>query len=202
MTHALERMSTCPACTRPVRLTRAELAAKRSFCAMCETEFDIAVADLGGDSVFREQSLVVLAPVADTPDGIRQSGRTKLTMTTGPLAWAYGTQHWPWWAWPVHAVGRLAWMTAGTLSPRLRASDEIEIQAEALVVRRRRWREMTETRIPIPNIASFTVERDGSERHIDATTLDRGHTRIAVGLGHREPSLIWVIEWLRKRLGL
>jgi hypothetical protein len=67
MTQALERVSTCPACSRPVRLTRAELAARRSFCAMCETEFDIAVVDLEGDSAFREQSLVVLARLPIPP---------------------------------------------------------------------------------------------------------------------------------------
>jgi uncharacterized membrane protein len=92
-------------------------------------------------------------------------------------------------------------MTAGALSSRLRASDEIEIHAETLVLRRRRWRGTTETRIPIPNIASFTVEQDGTEGYIVITTRDRGRTRIAVDLGHSEPSLAWVIDWLRKGLG-
>ncbi len=201
MTEITERMSTCPACGRSLRLTRAELVAGHGFCAACEVEFDIEVVAPEVQPAFREQALVVLDPIAEHPRGVREdpSDPNHLIVVRRPWAWARRPEFWltPF-SWPKRAgLGIVSVLTGGLTRTR----DELAVAPDILTLRKQRGLMLKEDRVPIPDIATVTVVRQGLERHIVLATRGRSEHGIAVGLGHGEQSLTWIIAWLRRRFG-
>jgi hypothetical protein len=64
---APERWGTCPRCELPVRLTEAEVSAKKGFCARCGATFEITRQVRDSPSPFRDSAAVTLVPSPASP---------------------------------------------------------------------------------------------------------------------------------------
>jgi hypothetical protein len=67
----LERRVRCPQCAREIRLSEAELADKRGFCAFCDARFGILADTFIGDGPMRELPVSRVALVAQPPTSAR-----------------------------------------------------------------------------------------------------------------------------------
>jgi hypothetical protein len=89
----IERRVDCPSCGRDIRLTEAELADKRGFCALCNRHFDVVADMLLGDGPLREQAIARVAPsvLREAPPSrkIHVVGTSELRWRIGHPAFAF-----------------------------------------------------------------------------------------------------------------
>jgi hypothetical protein len=204
----MERWASCPECQRSVLLTESELEAKRGFCAVCDSLFEIRVGEVRDEEhPFRALAPVELAPLSAQPPRwlieTREGGVPGLQIIARRAA-----------GWILPAIvsvmsvaligsgaevvgdvmGSVAWLLFGlALGARALRPARLELRDGHLCYRSAgglRW-----TRIPVGEIRSVSPE----SRQIRVSWRG-GEKVIGRLLGHGEPTMLWVAQWIEQQL--
>ncbi len=225
-----ERHSTCPSCGCPVRITRDEQEQRRTFCAVCDAQFDISAQAVDEPSPFRQATALDLIPIPAVPPTqmvtahlgdasgvtLRPASRFRLAVTFGDVPASVFVAGWflmeilKRLGIDLDVVLGLAFMLVATFVyrtiPRLARQETLEMEGSTLVVRERALR-MTETRIAVQGIAGVRVSSDldrtsqsGRSAVVRIDRADMPTVTIGRGYGYDRHVAEWLERWIKSKL--
>ena len=213
----MERWSSCPQCERPVKLTDAELEAKRGFCARCDAEFEIKQAALrDAPSPFRSSDRPELVPTQPRPPSIHLQDESR--GTTSRLVIRPTSQGWGvalaqlgifavvsliflWMFGPIVTGVIAGLLVLRSVLVRALAREEFEIRDGALWYRSINVFPVKWDRIPLGALRRCELERPvQGNPHLRIDREGAPPLRVAESLRHDEAAMAWAKRWLDQRV--